>query len=210
MNKCFGHIAALMMSAAVFFTSCGGDGHEVIPREDLAKIYAEMLMTDQWILNTPNVRIIADTSLVYEPILGKYGYDKEDYCKSVGYYMNDPERFSKILRTTVEILDADIKRLEMRKVELERLEKLKLDVEKYLVDNRWHELYPLPVLTDKIKTADSLAFKIDTTWTYRMTHVEREDTVYEGPSLVFPPIDTLAMKTDTLVTTETLIEDGSK
>ena len=124
--------------------------------------------------------------------------------------MNDPERFSKILRTTVEILDADIKRLEMRKVELERLEKLKLEVEKYMEDIKWDELYPLPVLTGKIKPADSLAFKIDTTWTYRMTHVEREDTVFEGPAMELPPIDTLAMKTDTLVTTETLTEDGSK
>lgn len=192
MNRRFGHIVALAVSALVIFASCGKDTAQVIPRAELAEIYAEMLMTDQWILNTPNVRMIADTSLVYAPILGRYGYDKADYLKSVDHYMNDPERFAKILRSTVQILDGRLADLEVRKAELERLEKLRKIAEQYKVDINWDELYPRPVLGSKIKPADSLAFELDTTWTYRMTHVEREDTVYNGPEMVLPAVDSVA------------------
>ena len=191
MNRRLGHIIALAVSALVLFTSCGKNKEQVIPRDELAEIYAEMLMTDQWIINTPNVRMIADTSLVYAPILGKYGYDKADYRKSLDHYMNDPERFAKILENTVEILDDRLKDLEVRKAELERLEKLRKIAEKYRVDIKWDEMYPLPVPGTKIKPADSLVFELDTTWTYRLTHAERKDTVYNGPEMVLPVVDTV-------------------
>lgn len=199
MNRRLGHIIALAVSVLVLFTSCGKDREQVIPRDELAEIYAEMLMTDQWIINTPNVRMVADTSLVYAPILGKYGYDKADYRKSIDYYMNDPERFAKILRSTVEILDGRLKDLQVRKAELDRLEELRKIAEKYRVDIKWDELYPLPVPGEKIKCADSLVFELDTTWTYRLTHVERKDTSFNGPEMVLPAVDTVAAEcADTL------------
>ena len=192
MNRRLGHIIALAFSALVFFPSCGKDKEQVIPRDELAEIYAEMLITDQWITNTPNVRMIADTSLVYAPILGKYGYDKADYRKSIDHYMDDPERFAKILENTVQIFDARLKELELRKEELDRLERLRKIAEKYRVDIKWDELYPLPVLGAEIKQADSLVFELDTTWTYRLTHAERKDTVYNGPEMILPAVDTVA------------------
>ena len=103
------HILPLL--AALVLVSCGKDEAKVIPRKKMAEIYAEMLMTDQWISNTPGMRMIADTSLVYEPILEKYGYDNLDYIRSVDHYMNDPERFSRILRTSGELLDRRLKEL---------------------------------------------------------------------------------------------------
>ena len=102
MKKCHRHIVLLMVVILSVFSSCRKDEAEVIPRAKLSKIYAEMLVTDQWITTTPGIRMIADTSLVYEPILQKYGYDSDDYRKSVDHYMNDPERFSRILRTSAE------------------------------------------------------------------------------------------------------------
>ena len=66
----------------------------VIDEEDMSKIYAEMLMTDQWINSTPDVRRIADTSLVYEPILRKYGYTSEDYRYSINYYLDHDDDFA--------------------------------------------------------------------------------------------------------------------
>lgn len=199
MKRRLGHIIALTVSALVFFASCGKDKAQVIPRDELAEIYAEMLMTDQWIINTPNVRMIADTSLVYAPILARYGFDKADYRKSIDYYMNDPERFAKILKNTEDILDVRLQDLKVRKAELERREKLRKIAEKYRVDIKWDEMYPLPVIGVKIKRADSLAFALDTTWTYALTHVERKDTSYNGPEMVLPPVDTLvAESADTL------------
>ena len=103
MKSLLKHILPLF--AVLFLASCANDEAKVIPRAKLAEIYAEMLMTDQWISNTPGMRMIADTSLVYEPILEQYGYDHLDYLKSVDHYMNDPERFSRILRTSGELLD---------------------------------------------------------------------------------------------------------
>ena len=96
----------------------------MIPRSKLAKIYAEMFVTDQWVQSKPGLRTIADTSLVYEPILQKYGYDSDDYQYSIDHYMDDPERFSRILRTTAEILDKEIGAL--RKLQ----EQVKLEEEK--------------------------------------------------------------------------------
>ena len=141
MKMYFRHILMVTVSALILLTSCQKDQAEVIPREELSRIYAEMLLTDQWILETPNVRLIADTSLVYAPILEKYGYDAADYRKSVYHYMDDPERFAKILRETATILDARLADLEVRKEELKRLEAIRKEVEKFRPDVKWDEVY---------------------------------------------------------------------
>lgn len=141
MKKCPAYIVAMVLSAVIFLASCRRDGAEVIPRDDLARIYAEMLLTDQWIVNTPNIRLIADTSLVYAPILGRYGYDAEDYRKSVDHYMDDPERFARIFRETGEILDAKMADLEARKAEMQRLEHLRVLAERFRPDVKWENVY---------------------------------------------------------------------
>ena len=87
----------------------------------MAHIYAEMLVVDQWVLEHSKYRTQADTSLVYEPIFQKYGYTTEDYRASVQYYMNDPERYSRILRTTSEILEKQLKELKSIKSIEDRL-----------------------------------------------------------------------------------------
>ena len=112
----------LPLIAVVVFASCSSkDEAEVIPRAKLADIYMEMFMTDQWISDTPGMRLIADTSLVYEPILAKYGYDKLDYIHSVDFYMNDPERFARILRSSMDKIDKRIANLHKIQKELKRL-----------------------------------------------------------------------------------------
>lgn len=201
MKRHFFHIIAAAVSAVIVLASCGKDGSKVIPRNDLAEIYAEMLMTDQWVLMTPNIRLIADTSLVYAPIMERYGYDREDYVRSVDHYMNDPERFSKILRETGEILEAKLKDLESRKEELERLEKLRKEAEKYRPDTRWDEIYPARPVSMRIGPSDSIAFESDSSGLYRMSFVERVDTVYEGVAMILPAVDTVEVsETDTLQT----------
>ena len=127
--KILRHIFPVILSV-VFLCSCGGHDGKVIPRDELAEIYAQMLLMDQWIAGTPGVRQMADTMLVYEPILNEHGYTKADYRKSVDEYMNDPERFSRILRTTVGIFDDMLKDLEVRKVEHDRLVELRKHIEK--------------------------------------------------------------------------------
>lgn len=91
----------------------------VIEEDAMAQIYAEMLLTDQWINTTPGVRTIADTSLVYEPILKKYGYTSEEYRRSVDYYLNDPRTYADIMKETVKILDARLAALNQKKALIE-------------------------------------------------------------------------------------------
>ena len=190
MKVFFGHIAVLAASVIVLLPSCRKDDAEVIPRTELSRIYAEMLLTDQWILNTPNVRNIADTSLVYEPILEKYGYDPDDYRKSIDVYMDDPERFAKIFRETSELLSARLDELHAEKERLKRLEELKKEAEKFRPDTKWEMAE---------ESYDSLTVEMDSsTWIYRFVHIARKDTaVVEIPDTiaVAPEIE----KIDTLV-----------
>ena len=129
----------------------------------MSRLYAEMMLTDQWILETPNARLIADTSLVYAPILEKYGYDAADYRKSVDHYMDDPERFAKILKGTGAILDARLAELELKKEELERLKKIRQEVEKFRPDVKWDEVF-------------KAGMPLDSIWKAATTRPETKDT----------------------------------
>ena len=134
----------------------------------MAHIYAEMLVVDQWLLEHARFRTQADTSLVYEPIFESYGYTTEDYRASVEYYMNDPERYSRILRSTSDILE--------KKIEELKLIKAKEDREKAVVPYRINP--------------DSL------TPVYELSFHEVSDTLFDGLNIVIN-VDTLAVK-DTL------------
>ncbi len=168
--------------------SCRKDEAKVIPRGKLAKIYAEMLVTDQWVTTTPGIRMIADTSLVYEPILEKYGYDSDDYRSSVEHYMNDPERFGRILRTTIEILDKRILELE----EVQRLLDLKAKLPKIEADFHPEEFFPYLFDEPYVHYYDSVAFVPDSLlWIYRLVPIERADTIYDQIRMIIR--DTLAV-----------------
>lgn len=173
------HMFFVCVALAALFVSCGKDRARVIPRPTLAKIYAEMLVTDQWIASAPSIKRIADTSLVYEPILEKYGYTSEDYRKSVERYLDDPERFSKIFRSSSEILDARIKELKkLQEIVAKKNEKHDFFIS---VGHVVPDIANIP----PSYTPDSLAFELDTALMYfRVAYIERFDTVYRGPEFV--------------------------
>lgn len=83
-------------------TGCGRP--RIIPRDKMAKIYAEMFIADQWLHDHPAARRVADTTFFYEPIFNKYGYSFKDYAASVDKYINEPEKFAKVLKNTAEII----------------------------------------------------------------------------------------------------------
>lgn len=97
--------------------SCSGGG-KVIPKKKMVRIYADMFVADQWLNQNYKAERVADTSFVYEAIFEKYGYDSEDYRASVDYYIQDPDRFARILRQTVLELEdrMDEQRAELRKL----------------------------------------------------------------------------------------------
>lgn len=177
----------MLMACALFLISCSDRGGRVIPRAKLAEIYAEMFVTDQWVLSTPSVRRLADTSLVYEPILEKYGYTSEDYRKSVDRYMDDPERFSRILRSSVGILDKRLAVLNEIKEELDHqkaLEKL-LEQLRYESDFKAEEFFPYLFDEPYVHYYDSLSVEPDSVlMVYRLKNIERTDTIFDGVRII--------------------------
>lgn len=194
------HIAALVVLMCGIISSCGKDDTKVIPRKKMARIYAEMLMTDQWITSTPGIRMIADTSLVYEPILEKYGYDSDDYRRSIDAYMDDPERFARILRTTGEILQERISELRKQQILLD----MKANLPDLKYDISWDEFFPYMFDEPYVHNYDSLAFEPDSAmWIYRLKSIERADTIYDRIRMIIldslevndslPPADSLVL-----------------
>lgn len=187
----FGYIFAAFLSVLLLF-SCGFREAKVISRKDMARIYAEMLLTDQWIVTNPSMRRVADTSLVYEPILNRYGYTKEDYILSVNKYMDDPERYSRILRTTGEILDKKLSALNDRKEKLEKEAALRRALEEIRIEAEIDLAEYFPYLFDEpyVHYYDSVAVELDSMMVYRLRNVERTDTVFDGIKVIVK--DTLA------------------
>ena len=183
--------------AAVVFASCSSkDEAEVIPRAKLADIYVEMFMTDQWISDTPGMRLIADTSLVYEPILEKYGYDKLDYIHSVDFYMNDPERFARILRSSMDKLDKRIAHLLKVKRQQELADEAAKTLERFKMDYTFEEYFPYMADEPYVHYYDSLAFEADSLMVYRLVAIETADTLYDRLEMI--------VRTDSLSVCDTL------
>lgn len=205
------HILPLV--AAVIFASCSKDEAEVIPRGKMADIYMEMFMTDQWIASTPGMRMIADTSLVYEPILEKYGYNKMDYMHSVDFYMHDPERFSRILRSCVEKLDKRIKHLKklqkQQELEAEAAKKLEKFLESFQTEYTFEDYFPYLADEPYVHYYDSLTFEPDSMLVYRLVPIERADTLYDRLEMIIRT-DSLNVCDSVPVTDSLKLDDQSE
>jgi hypothetical protein len=163
----------------------------------MAQIYAEMLLTDQWINSTPGMRMIADTSLVYEPILKKYGHTSVDYRRSVEYYLNDPDTYADIMKKTVKILDGQLSGLHKRKVEIEEDEVRQQFVRKMTREVKLTDsLFAVNhIHKDCLGLDDSLSVEWDTlSLCYYMTRVKKQVKVD-----TLAPVDTMVLPVDTLV-----------
>lgn len=160
---------------AVSFAACS-HSPRVIPKSEIENIYAEMLLMDQWISVDWNNTFIADTSLVYEPILKKHGYSLEDYYASVDYYLNDPDKFSKIF--------TDINKRFTDKVnEIEKEEKLKakLDSIKNIPVHDFDVKNFTKILT--LPYHDTVKFILDSSGRY-IIKLSVLDTLFEGPKML--------------------------
>ena len=178
--------------------SCKG-GNRVIPKDKFAEIYAEMFVLDQWLDENRDLRRTADTTLVYAPVLDKYGYSYGDYLASVDKYMKDPVRYSRILRSTAEILNnrlEDLKNIQAEELAKEkaarRLDSLIRSVN-FDMDS---------VLTAMMRThpTDSIVAVADSDGFLSFRFVCVSDTVYVGPAMVLK--DSLELAKDSLEMTQ--------
>lgn len=181
------HVFAVC-AALSFLVGCSCNKANIIPRGKMAHIYAEMLVVDQWLLEHSKFRTQADTSLVYEPIFESYGYTTEDYRASVEYYMNDPERYSRILRSTSDILEEKIEELKLIKAKEDRVKAIvpyKINPDRLYfgrsVDRLW-------------EYGDSVSAALDSlTPVYELGFHEVSDTTFDGLNMIIN-VDTLAVK----------------
>lgn len=95
----------LVSVAVVLCGLCACTPKGIIPRDKMSHIYADLFMVDQWFRMNQRYKDMADTMLVYEPALEKYGYTAEDYMRSMEYYMKDSERYVKMLKQSRLILE---------------------------------------------------------------------------------------------------------
>lgn len=96
------HIVLLVLLVA----ACGP---RKIPRDDMERIMADMLIQDQQIKQDRKLQKQADTSLVYEGIFEQYGYDTDDFIYSVEYYLEDPSRMEKIMGNVAARMEKEAK-----------------------------------------------------------------------------------------------------
>lgn len=206
------YLVVLALAVGISLASCGKK-ERVIPKEKMAEIYAEMYVLDQWLDDNRSLRREADTSLVYAPVLDKYGYTYDDYLNSVDVYMKDPTRYSRILRRTSEILGSRLTELKAEKKAQEDAlkESRRLDSLRNLIHLNVDSL-----MNSMVRTApsDSLVTAFDSLGFVDFRFVQTSDTTYDGPAMVIR-IDSLAVAADSLtVLTDTLPEkaevDGTK
>ena len=198
------YLVVLALAVGLSLASCGKK-ERVIPREKMAEIYAEMYVLDQWLDENRSLRREADTSLVYAPVLDKYGYTYDDYLNSVNVYMKDPTRYSRILRRTSEILGSRLTELKVEKKAQEDAlkESMRLDSLRNLIHLNVDSL-----MNSMVRTApsDSLVTVLDSLGFVDFRFVQTSDTTYDGPAMVIRR-DSLAVVADSLtVLTDTLPE----
>ena len=110
------HIVVMLAVVAV---SCRGP--RVIPKDDLTDIYYDMFLLDQQVREDPELWKQADTTLVYEAVFNKYGYDTDDYLLTLNQYLKDPERFARVLEDVSKRFQDQVAGLDK---EIERLDRL--------------------------------------------------------------------------------------
>ena len=128
--------------------SCGPQKGDdvVIGKKTMSKIISDIYLADQYIKHTPKYEAEADTMYVYPAIVEKYGYKIDDYWKSVKYYLQDHDEYSKILKQARTILDKRFDELEALVAKQEGERRIRLE--------RWWGL-------DSTRKADPLELRHD-------------------------------------------------
>ena len=191
-------LPAYLLLVLCLISSCKR-GNRVIPKDKFAEIYAEMFVLDQWLDDNRDVRRRADTTLVYAPVLDKYGYTYDDYLASVDKYMKDPMRYSRILRSTAEILNNRLENL--KSIQAEELAKeraaRRLDS---LIRSVNFDMDSVLMAMMRVHPTDSIVAVADSDGFLSFRFVCVSDTVYDGPDMVLK--DSLELAKDSLEMTQ--------
>lgn len=155
-------ILLYVLSVASVFSCTRND---IIPRKDMVKIYAEIFVVNEWLSSNQMYSAVYDTSFVYTPVLERYGYDNDDYMRSMNHYMSDPERYVKMLKQSRMMLDERLKEInalieadDADRLRLQRLDSLKALVREQLPS---FSLFTREDTLPKVFAADSVYRMLD-------------------------------------------------
>lgn len=150
---------------------------------------------------------MADTSFVYRPILRKYGYTEADYRRSVEKYIKDPDRYSRILQKTADVLDERQKHIQSLQDRLDSA-----SVHSFVHTDFPDSLHYLAGMRNPSNFVDfgGITLYVDsipgTRW--RFDPASGFDTLFCGPSIIVVHRDTLSVA-DTLASVDTLAPTDS-
>lgn len=178
------NLVMTVLAAVLAVAACScSRGPRVIPVHKMEKIYREMFLADQWLANNPEKRAKADTTWFYEPIFEKYGYNVEDYRYSVDHYLNDPKRYSDMLRRVAIKLENDAASINRSIAQQEKMrhqaDSIAQAIKNMAPDDfpYYSHLFYVNSMTDRIdiqRNARGAWFPVPVV----------EDTVYHGPELI--------------------------
>lgn len=192
----------IVLAVLAVAVSCSSERGKVIPRSKLAKIYAEMLLRDQWINSHLTYSRMADTSFVYRPILEKYGCNEADYRRSVEKYIKDPDRYSRILKKSADILKARQSKLQDLKNRYDAIGSLDLDTVNYFPEKMFY-LAGMRNPTNRIDFG-GIVFYVDSIGGHEWLFDPAAgfDTLFHGPCIEIVLKDTLSL--DSLAVVDSL------
>lgn len=175
----------LLFTVVLLAFSCGKK-YKIIPKKELAQIYAEMFLADQWVHDHQNFSRTADTTYLYPVIFQKYGYTIEDYQASIDYYISDPEDLAKVLDHTKVILSMKSDELRIKKAIRQKEEEKRIKRRKF---RKEYEMFYKKIRSlDSLVRGDSLMiYYMDSTVMHFLYNPDKiVDSIYKGPALIFP------------------------
>ncbi|HHV04665.1 MAG: DUF4296 domain-containing protein [Bacteroidales bacterium] len=166
--------------------ACSHQGKR-IPADDFQLVLRDMFMTDVILEQEAQWDHLADSTMVYIPILEKHGYTADQFLATLDYYIGRPSRYKSLLTRLRNSMNAERTEYNER---MARIKEKKVLVERF---NHWlHDTVPsrhdfvLKQSLQRILAPDS-----------SLIHPWRADTdsLYkERPLRVLPVIDTLTYR----------------
>lgn len=91
----------------IFLLSACVQRDKRIPAHDFQLVLREMFLTDVILEREGQWRDLADSSIVYIPILEKHGYTVEQFLATMDYYAGRPSRYKSLLTRLRNSMDAE-------------------------------------------------------------------------------------------------------
>ncbi len=85
-----------ILSALALLSSCGSE-EVIIPASDMMSIYQDLFYIDQCVDMVPEVRLSADSLIIYQPIIESYGYTCEQFIEAIAQYKRHPKQFARLM-----------------------------------------------------------------------------------------------------------------